>query len=80
MLKENFVFRCDICGGPYHHGPNRYEGHRLTLYGNIFACDECWQRNQDGWAPYYEKIILAYLERQGLPTPQRNAKGLLPRD
>ncbi len=57
-----------------------YEGHRLILYGDIFACDTCWQKNQDGWTPYYEKILLAHLERQGLQVPKRSAKGLLPRD
>ncbi len=80
MPEEKFMFRCDVCGDTYQHGPKRYEGHKLMLYGDIFACNACWQKNEDGWTPYYEKIILAHLERQGLPIPKRNAKGLLPRD
>jgi hypothetical protein len=80
MSEEKFVFRCDICGDTYEHGPHRYEGHKLILYGDIFACDPCWKKNREGWTPHYEKIILAHLERSGLSTPKRNAKGLLPRD
>lgn len=74
------MFTCDVCGSSYQHGPHRYEGHRINLYGGIFACDTCWNGNYDGWAPHYERVLLAYLERQGLPVPQRNNKGLLPRD
>jgi len=80
MAEEKFMFKCDVCGSSYQHGPHRYEGHSLKLYGNIFACDPCWQGNHDGWAPHYEKVLLAHLERQDLPVPPRNVKGFLPRD
>jgi len=80
MTKEKFMFKCDVCGGSYQHGPHRYEGHRLNLYGGIFACDTCWQNNHDGWAPHYEKTLLTHLKEKGLSVPQRNAKGFLPRE
>lgn len=80
MSDNKIMFECDICGKPYQHGPHRYEGHKLTLYGGIFACDACWKGNHDGWAPHHEEFLLGHLERHGLPVPKRNAKGFLPRD
>ena len=80
MTKEKLMFKCDVCGASYQHGPHRYEGHKLNLYGGLFVCDTCWQSNHDGWAPHYEKILLAHLKEKGLPVPQRNAKGFLPRE
>lgn len=80
MSDEKFMFKCDVCGSSYQHGPHKFQGHRLKLYGDISACDTCWQGNHDGWVPHYEKRMLAHLERQGLPIPPRNDKGFYPRD
>lgn len=80
MTKDKFMFKCDVCGAMYQHGPHRYEGHKLKLYGNIFCCDSCWQGNWDGWAPHYEKMLLDHLRQKNLPVPERNAKGWLPRN
>jgi hypothetical protein len=80
MTEEKFMFKCDVCGMSYQHGPHRYEGRRLQLYRDIFCCDSCWRGNWDGWAPHYEKALLAHLKQKGLPVPERNAKGWLPRD
>lgn len=77
---EKIMFNCDVCGTTYQHGPHRYQGHKLNLYGDLFVCDSCWQVNHDGWAPHYEKVLLAHLQKEGLPVPQRNAKGFLPRE
>ena len=80
VTKEKFMFTCAVCGQSYQHGPHRYEGHQLKLYGGIFCCDSCWEGNWDGWGPIAEPAILAHLERLGLPAPTRNANGWLPRD
>ena len=80
MSLGKIMFKCDVCSMSYQQGLHRYEGHRLELYGDIFACDCCWNANHDGWAPRYEKVLLGHLERQGLPIPPRNGKCLLPRD
>lgn len=80
MTNEKFMFKYDVCGASYQHGPHRYDGHKLNLYGGLFACDTCWQSNHDGWAPHFEKKLLAHLKEKGLPVPQKNAKGFLPRD
>jgi len=79
MSGNEIMFKCDVCGKSYQHGPHRYEGHRLKLYGDIFACDSCWRGNHDGWTPHYEEVLLGHLKRQGLAVPLRNGKGLLPR-
>lgn len=71
MIKEKFMFNCEVCGKLYQSGGNR---------GGIFCCDFCWDGNWDGWAPHYENILLEHLKRKGLPIPKRNAKGWLPRN
>ena len=79
MTKDILVFPCAVCGNPFQHGPHRYEGHKLELYGGVFCCDSCWKSNWDGWGPVAEPRILAILKEKGLPDPQRNKKGWLPR-
>jgi hypothetical protein len=79
VADDSITFACDICSRKYLHGLHRYEGHRLKVYGDVMACDSCWQGNHDGWAPHHEPVLLAHLKRQGLPVPARNASGLLPR-
>ena len=80
MSGQPILFDCDICQKPYQHGPHRYEGHRLHRYGDLMACDMCWQANHDGWNPRVEPILIASLQRSGLPEPERNESGLLPRE
>ncbi len=71
---------CDVCEQALHHGSHRCDGHKLRRYGGIMICDSCWERNNDGWPPYYEELLIQHLERQGIPIPRRNDNGLLPRD
>lgn len=75
---EPIMQKCDVCGGMYQHGPGTY-GQKLHLYGGG-CCRTCWATNSDGWAPAYEKKLLALLKKNGLPIPARNANGLLPRN
>lgn len=79
MSKERFMFQCAVCDQPYQHGPHRYEGHKLELYGDVFCCGPCWDGNWDGWGPRAEPRILAILNQKKLPIPARNGKGWLPR-
>jgi len=79
MASDQLKFKCDVCGRDYVHGPHRYEGHKLFLYGGAFACDTCWNGNHDGWAPHYEEALLALLKAHNLPAPPRLENGLLPR-
>lgn len=80
MTNDKIMLTCDVCGQKYQHGPHRYEGHKLALYGGISCCDGCWQFNWDGWAPHHEAKLIAHLKEKGLPVPPRNAKGYLPRN
>lgn len=80
MSGKPIMFDCDICQQRYEQGPHRYEGHKLHRYGGIIACDMYWKSNHDGWTPHLEPILLAHLERAGLPVPDRNDAGLLPRE
>jgi hypothetical protein len=80
MTEDKFMFKWDVCRMEYPHGPHKYEGHRLRLYGDKFCCDSCGDANWDGWAPHHEEVLLKYLTEKDLPVPKRTAKGLLPRD
>jgi hypothetical protein len=80
MSQDKIMFDCDICGSPYQHGPHRYEGHKLHRYGGIMACDKCWRGNRDGWNSNLEPILLGHVQRLGMPIPERNENGLLPRE
>jgi hypothetical protein len=59
LTDPKFMFKCVLCGSRYQHGPHRYEGPALKLYGSIFCCDTCWRGNHDGWAPHLEHVLLA---------------------
>jgi hypothetical protein len=73
------MYPCFMCGHSFQFGPHRYDGHHIARY-KISVCSGCWAGNWDGWAPHYEAKLLAHLEEQGLPIPDRNAKGWLPRE
>ncbi len=79
MQTDKFVYKCDVCGSQYQHGPHRYEGHMAQRYG-MMVCDICWRANWDGWAPHHESRIAAIAAAKGLPLPPRNKNGLLPRE
>jgi hypothetical protein len=78
-MQEKIMLKCDLCGKQYQHGPHRYEGHHCRPYG-IGVCGACWEGNWDGWNPRLEPILLDHLRKNGLPVPERNAKGWFPRD
>ena len=70
---------CLLCGKRFQMGPHRYDGKLIAGY-KMLVCQSCYSGNWDGWAPYYEDRIIKHLEEMQLPTPDRNDKGLLPRD
>ncbi|MFO8008329.1 MAG: hypothetical protein R6V05_11415 [Candidatus Brocadiia bacterium] len=80
MDPDKFIFTCDLCGSKFQHGLHRYEGHRLDLYGDLWCCSFCWEGNWDGWNAHYEGFLIAHLKKKGLPIPERNEKGWLPRN
>jgi hypothetical protein len=80
MDKQKVVLKCEVCDREYQHGPHKYKGHRLHLYGDLSCCSACWDGNVDGWAEHLEPVLLKHLEQEDLPVPERNAKGWLPRE
>ena len=79
MAKEKFMNQCFMCGRDFQFGPHIYRGKGIPRY-NISVCDTCYEGNWDGWAPECEKKLVEHLEKDGLPIPERNEKGWLPRD
>ena len=77
MLNEPAT--CDLCGSPFEHGVNRYDGREVPRY-QIIVCHACYTSNRAGWSAEHEAKILVHLRSRGQPVPLRNAKGFLPRD
>ena len=78
MSKHKFMYRC-LCGNEFQMGPQIYNGKYIRRY-DITVCKTCWAGNWDGWVPHYEKDLIEHLNKKGLTIPERNAKGLLPRE
>ncbi len=79
-LSENqVIILCPICGNQFQFGPHIYNGYHIPRY-QITVCLSCWKTNSDGWAPHLEDRLILHLEENYLPIPERNERGLLPRD
>lgn len=82
MSNQKIMFRCffPFCGNQsFQMGHGLYDGKYIRRY-DISVCMSCWRGNWDGWAPHYEKLLIAHLKEKGLPIPERNEKGWLPRE
>lgn len=78
MSGPKFMETCFTCGTKFQMGPHAYDGKYVRTY-QISVCRACWKGNWDGWAPHYEERLIAHLKEKGLPIPERNEKGWLPR-
>jgi len=78
-MGEEIWHSCGLCDGRFQYGPHRYEGRFIPKY-KLVACDRCWQGNADGWGAAAELKVLAHLKRNWIAVPERNEKGLLPRE
>jgi len=74
------TYTCDVCSGKYHMSQGLHEGHKLDLYGGVFACDSCWKSNWDGWSPLREPRLIQICNQKKISIPLRNDKGWLPRN
>ena len=63
---------CVLCDS---HGEQPFN---VPVY-RLSVCDFCWQQAQDGWPRQAEPILFAALAKAGLLIPDRNDRGLLPR-
>jgi hypothetical protein len=79
MSEEGLTESCFTCGRTFRMGPHAYEGKYIGSY-EMTVCKICYDGNWDGWAPHLEEKIIKHIEKKGIATPQRNSKGLLPRE
>ena len=63
---------CTLCNSP---GEKR---HDVPIY-RLLVCDLCWQQALNGWPKEAEPVLFAALAKAGLLIPDRNDRGLLPR-
>jgi hypothetical protein len=86
MSEPHLTFRCFFCGKQFERDTHVYHGGHIAYRGKyvgrymIEVCDECYAGNSDGWAPCHEAPLVAHLSAKGLPIPDRNKEGRLPRD
>jgi hypothetical protein len=84
-IEPTMTFRGFFCGKPFERHNHVYHGNPAVYCGMyvgrymIEVCDGCYASNPDGWAPDFETPLLAHLTANGLPIPERNEKGRLPR-
>jgi len=70
---------CFMCGSQFQMGEHIYDGKYIRRY-DIVVCMSCWDGNWDGCTLDYETHLITHLEKEGIPIPERNEKGLLPRE
>lgn len=78
IRKPAFMCECFTCGSQFQFGLGIYDGQHVAGY-DFTVCRTCFSSNWDGWAPHYEAKIVAHLSDKGLPIPDRNEAGWLPR-
>lgn len=79
MNNNQITQACYLCESIFNYGQGRYEGKFIPTYG-FTICEICYDGNHDGYAPHLEDKIRKALEKNKLPAPQRNSKGLFPRE
>jgi hypothetical protein len=70
---------CFVCAKELQMGFDRWDGTFVPRYA-ITVCAACYQNHWDGWAPDLEERLIQHLRSKGLPIPDRNDRGWLPRD
>ena len=79
MDSATVIEHCDLCGEEFQHSPAAGRGTYVPSY-QVMACDRCYAANRNGWAPHLEETVTRNLKAKGLRIPDRNSRGLLPRD
>jgi len=79
MPPTKIIECCDLCGAGFQYGPVAYFGTYVLTY-QVMACNRCYAANGDGWASHLEANVTRSLKAKGMRIPERNTKGLLPRD
>ena len=79
MEPAKIIEHCDLCGQGFQYGRTGGLGTYVPAY-QVMACNSCYAANWDGWALRLEESVTRSLKAKGLRIPERNTKGLLPRD
>lgn len=79
MSEYKVMFSCFMCGDKFQMGPHTYKGKFISSY-KISVCENCYKGNWDGWTLHYEERLLPHLKENGIPIPERNEKGWVPRE
>lgn len=70
---------CSVCGKKYHFGHHMYEyGTYIERY-KMPICNDCDNKNVDGWCVELESKLLEHLLKEAIAEPERNKNGLYPR-
>lgn len=78
-MSEKFMRTCKLCQNQYQYGPHIYDGIYIKCY-DIHVCLTCYKSNRDGWNHDAALKLIAHLKKNGLPIPDTNDKGWLPRE
>ncbi len=79
MTTDKKTHQCFICFKKFQMEEHIYDGKWIQSY-QIEVCMSCWQSNRDGWAPHNTERIIKHLEKKGIPIPQKDEEGRLPRN
>ncbi len=69
--------KCDLCGRSFECSPGQVDGRYLKPY-KLTVCKNCFRGNWDGLNIRHEEKFIEHLKKEGIPLPERNAKGLFP--
>jgi len=65
--------RCDFCL-EFTESNHQLKGYNLTI------CSICWDEAADGWHEQHQPTLFEALKENSLLIPDRNERGLLPRE
>ena len=74
-----FMESCFLCKSEFQMGGGEFHGYFMKPYG-VTVCRGCFRAAKDGWPAASEEKLLPKLKELGKPVPERNDRGLLPRD
>ena len=78
MNEDKKTHICFTCGRKFQMQEHVYDGTWIRNY-QIEVCKSCYNMNWDGWTTDRSTRIIKHLQEKGLPIPEFNEKGWLPR-
>lgn len=78
MSEDKKTHTCFTCGQNFQFEKHNYDGKWIPTY-QIEVCRSCWQFSWDGWTGDRAEKIEKHLKEEGIPVPERDENGRLPR-